>query len=105
MHSGAARLGICTNQRILCTMVLHALASIPIRGYSAQRFCTHWRLDQSGDTMPGDYGRLGFCTNQGRVVHNDLARVDVCSNKRAICTVDLHVLASVPISWMYAQRS
>ena len=55
--------------------------------------------------MSGDSRRLGFCTNEGGVVKNGLARVGVCVNTRAVCAVDLHVLASVPISWMYAQRS
>ena len=55
--------------------------------------------------MPDDSGRLGFCTNQGGAVQNGLARVGVCYGKRAVCTVDLHVMASVTINWMYAQRS
>ena len=104
MHSGAARLGVCTNLGKLCTVVLHVLASAPIKRYYAQCFYTHWRLYQSGNTMPGDSGRLDFCTNQGGVVHNGFARVGVCFIKRAVCTVALHVLASVPISWMHTER-
>ena len=31
MHSGFARIGVYTNTRILCTAVLHAFSSAPIR--------------------------------------------------------------------------
>ena len=105
LQSSAAYLPVYTNLGKLCTVVLHVFSSALIRGYYAKWFCTHWHLYQSGDTMPGDSGCIGFCTNQSGVVHNGLARVDVCYNKRPVCTVELHVLASVPINWMYAQRS
>ena len=31
IHSGSARIGVCTNQGILCPVILDALASAPIR--------------------------------------------------------------------------
>ena len=31
MHSDSARIGVCTNQGILCLMILDALVSAPIR--------------------------------------------------------------------------
>ena len=82
MQSGSARIGICTNEGILCpvildalasapirvelhTTVLHVLASDPIRGHYAQWTCMSCRLCQLVRCMHSGPERLGVCTNQG----------------------------------------
>ena len=84
MHSDSARFGVCTNQGILCPVLLDALASVPIRvelyttvlyvlasvrtsWMYAQRSWTSWRLHQSGGNMHYVAARVAVCTNQGTV--------------------------------------
>ena len=103
MQSGSARIGICTNQGILCPVILDALASAPIRvelyttvlhvltsvttrGQYAQWNCMSWRLYQLIGCMHSGPERLGVCTNQG-----------------AIYNMLLQVLESAPIRGHYAE--